>query len=85
MFGKVSAAAKEGKGEPLSWVVTELKSLREAEDVVDGERKINILASFFDDEEGEEDGKKAVGGGKNGKGKKKMKKKKKKFVEDDSD
>lgn len=70
VFGKINAAAKAG-GEPLAWVDEELKSLRKQEEeskgsVVDGERKISILSSFFDEDEP-----------KKGKGKKSKKKKKK--------
>ena len=54
VFGKINNAAKEGS-DPLTWVQEELKKLRkEAEQsevaVVDVERKISILASFFDEE-----------------------------------
>jgi hypothetical protein len=84
VFGKINAAAKEG-AEPLGWVQEELKNLRKQEEesevaVVDVERKISILASFFDEEETQK--KKSKKKSKAAKKNKKHKKHKKKFVED---
>lgn len=83
VFGKINAAAKEG-AEPLGWVQEELKNLRKQEEesevaVVDVERKISILASFFDEEETQKNKSKKS---KKHKKNKKHKKHKKKFVED---
>jgi hypothetical protein len=84
VFGKISAAAKEG-ADPLAWVAEELKSLRkqeeESEHVADGARKVSILTSFFDEEEPNKPK------GKKNKNTQKKKKKKtgKTFIEDTDD
>ena len=85
VFGKISAAAKEG-ADPLAWVAEELKSLRKQEEesehaVADGARKVSILTSFFDEEEPNKPK------GKKNKNTQKKKKKKtgKTFIEDTDD